>query len=80
VTTRQAGSPLYRAKAALGGPGRAYRGQLRYRCPVVPHHRLALTVTEGRDGRVLIYCHGGCATGDVLRALGLSFADLYPTR
>src|SRR5579859_3765279 len=30
------------------------------------------------DGRVLLWAFCGCDTGDVLRALGLRFSDLFP--
>ncbi len=29
---------------------------------------------------MLVHCFGGCATPDVLAAVGLSLADLYPER
>ena len=32
------------------------------------------------DGRVLLHDFGGCAVGDVLDALGLAMADLFPQR
>ena len=38
-----------------------------------------LVVTES-DGRILVYCHGGCRGDDVLAAIGLSWADLHPPR
>jgi len=38
-----------------------------------------LVITES-DGRVLLYCHGGCRGDDVLAAVGLSWADLHPPR
>ncbi|MDP9233094.1 MAG: hypothetical protein M3P01_00885 [Actinomycetota bacterium] len=37
-------------------------------------------MTEGRDGRVLLMCWAGCRTEDVVRALGLQMADLFPPR
>ena len=32
------------------------------------------------DGRVLLHCFGGCATQDVLDAVGLDWSDLMPPR
>lgn len=32
------------------------------------------------DGRTLVHCFGGCATADVLAAVGLEFDALYPER
>jgi hypothetical protein len=36
-----------------------------------------LSIRELDDGRVLLHDFGGCETGDVLAALGLTLADLY---
>lgn len=45
------------------------------RCPVHTDNRASLTVSESR-GRLLLHCHAGCDTRDVLEAVGLSFRDL----
>ena len=37
-----------------------------------------IAVREMPDGRVLVFPFCACPTEDVLRALGLSFADLFP--
>lgn len=50
------------------------------RCPAHEDRTPSLSVTEGRDGRVLVKCHAGCRTVDVLRAVGLTEADLFPPR
>jgi putative DNA primase/helicase len=34
-------------------------------------------VKEGVDGRVLLFCHAGCRTDDVVAAIGLSMQDLF---
>ena len=46
------------------------------RCPV-HDDRVASVSAEERDGRVLMHCHAGCATSDVLGAVGLEIADLF---
>ena len=38
-----------------------------------------LVITES-DGRVLVYCHGGCRGDAVLAAAGMTWADLHPPR
>lgn len=48
------------------------------RCPAHDDSNPSLAVSEGKDGRVLLYCHVGCDTKDVVRRLGLSMADLMP--
>lgn len=40
--------------------------------------RSSLSVREGDDGRVLIHDFGGCPVEDVVAALGLDMADLFP--
>lgn len=45
-------------------------------CPAHPDSRPSLRLTVSDSARVLVKCRAGCATGDVLRAVGLSFLDL----
>ena len=49
------------------------------RCPAHDDSNPSLAVSEGKDGRVLLYCHLGCHTEDVARAIGMSMADLTPS-
>jgi hypothetical protein len=49
------------------------------RCPAHPDRRPSLSIGQGEDGKVLVRCWTGCSTGDVLRALGLGWCDLFPT-
>lgn len=46
------------------------------RCPAHEDHNPSLSVAR-RDGTVLIKCHAGCSTADVLAALKLAPADLF---
>jgi hypothetical protein len=50
------------------------------RCPVHGgRDRDSLTISEGLDGRVLVYCHSkGCNFDDILAAVGLEVADGFP--
>jgi hypothetical protein len=57
------------------GPGRWLA-----RCPAHPDRRPSLSVRELGDGRVLVHDFGGCEVGNVLAALGLNIADLFPER
>lgn len=41
------------------------------------HASLSIGISE-RSGRRLIRCHAGCDSADVVRAAGLSWADLFP--
>lgn len=40
----------------------------------------SLTIRETDDGRILLKCHAGCETRDVLASVGRTFSDLYPPR
>ncbi len=50
------------------------------RCPAHDDSSPSLAVRELDDGRILLHDFGGCATTDVLAALGLELKDLYPER
>jgi len=47
------------------------------RCPAHDDGVASLSVNEGEDGRALFCCHVGCATADIVAALGLKLADLF---
>lgn len=48
------------------------------RCPAHDDRRPSLSVGEADDGvTVLLHCHAGCKTSDIVRALGLGLADLF---
>lgn len=46
-------------------------------CPAHEDRSPSLSIRETDDGRVLLYCFGGCETVDVLTALGLGLSDLF---
>ncbi len=48
------------------------------RCPAHADRHGSLSVGEGDDGRVLVYCHAGCTVEAVVGALGLEMGDLFP--
>jgi hypothetical protein len=45
-------------------------------CPAHEDRNPSLSVARG-DDRILVHCHAGCTTEQVLLALGLTWADLY---
>lgn len=49
-------------------------------CPAHKDKRPSLSISSGNDGRILLKCHRGCDTKDVLAAAGLKMADLFPAR
>ena len=54
-------------------------GRCRYqaRCPAHQDRHPSLSIREADDGRVLLFCFAGCATPDVVAALGLEMSDLF---
>ena len=56
------------------------RGGWKALCPAHDDREPSLSIKEGDDGRVLLYCHAGCPTESVLRTLDMTFRDLFPRR
>ncbi|MCD9145785.1 DUF3987 domain-containing protein [Streptomyces albireticuli] len=75
-------SAYRRIAEALQAHGSNGRGTA-WQCPSHDDRSPSLSVTNGNKG-VVINCHAGCATEDIVSTLGLSMADLFdeplPTR
>ena len=82
--TAASDTPVDRVLTALRERGRDPKqqsdGSWKARCPAHDDRNPSLSVREGPNGRALVHCHAGCETGEVLAALGLSMADLYPEK
>jgi hypothetical protein len=50
------------------------------RCPSHKDDSPSLSVGIGEDDRVLLRCHAGCELEDIVAALGLEVADLFPAK
>lgn len=50
------------------------------KCPAHDDRSPSLSIGIGNDGRILLHCHALCAAADVLAAIGLQLADLFPQR
>ncbi len=50
------------------------------KCPAHSDRCASLSVSEADGSKVLLHCFAGCVPADVLAAVGLSLADLFPTR
>ncbi len=50
------------------------------RCPAHPDTRPSLSVSVNLAGDVLVRCHRGCRTEDIVEAVGLTMSDLFFTR
>lgn len=48
-----------------------------FRCPVHADRVASGSLSEGEDGRALLYCHGGCETERIVEELGLEMKDLF---
>ncbi|MGA7741961.1 MAG: hypothetical protein WBP56_11080 [Polyangia bacterium] len=71
-------APVERVLAALAAFGVRPSGTgWSARCPAHEDRHASLAIGEGKDGRALLFCHGGCELADVLRALGLTARDLF---
>ena len=64
--------------AAKIGQGREKFAQGKWSVPCTGHddHNPSLDISEGTNGVVMI-CHAGCDTADVLAAAGLTWGDLF---
>jgi hypothetical protein len=49
------------------------------RCPAHADKGPSLRITD-KDGKILIHCFAGCAPADIVAAMGLNLADLFPPR
>ncbi|MEU3436359.1 DUF3987 domain-containing protein [Streptomyces sp. NPDC006863] len=68
-------SAYERVMEALQQHGSNGRGTA-WQCVAHEDRSPSLSVTKGREG-VLLNCHAGCATEDIVSALGLTMADLF---
>ena len=64
---------LSRLEGVKGG-----NGQYLARCPAHDDKRASMSVSTGQDGRILLHCHAGCTVPEILDALGMKEADLFP--
>jgi hypothetical protein len=46
-------------------------------CPGHDDKVRSLSIKEGNDGKILLFCHSGCRTADVLNSIGLEFRNLF---
>lgn len=77
-------SPIDTVLQRLEAPGSRLRrrtgDQWSACCPAHDDRGPSLSVRELSDGRVLLHCFAGCTVDEVLGALGLEVADLFPPK
>ena len=47
-------------------------------CPAHGDEHPSMSVTL-RDGKILVHCHTGCSSEDIVSSLGLQMKDLFQT-
>lgn len=47
------------------------------RCPAHDDRSPSLSISEGDDGRALVYCHAGCTVDDICAAIGIETSALF---
>jgi hypothetical protein len=70
-------SPLDRVLDRLGSFKKSGSGYVT-KCPVHDDQQASLSVGTGADGRVLLKCFAGCTVEQIVSALRLTLADLFP--
>jgi hypothetical protein len=75
-STREA--PINRVLGRLTGLRAVGQQRWMALCPAHPDKRPSLSIREGDDARVLIYCFAGCGAVEILDAIGLDSMELFP--
>lgn len=75
---RSTASPLQNVLAHFVGVRRSGDDRWMAHCSHHDDRSASLSIREGADGRILLHCHAGCSTVDVVASAGLSFVDLFP--
>lgn len=70
-------SPLSRVLPRLHDVKAAGQGKYLALCPAHDDKRHSLSVTTGKDGRVLLNCHAGCAFAAIVGAMGITQSDTF---
>src|SRR5438046_317175 len=71
--------PHEKLLALLPGKVRKVPGGWLAHCPAHDDQKASLSISTD-NGVVLVKCHAGCDTAQVLAAVGLELADLFPPR
>lgn len=66
--------------ARLDGARETGPGRWISRCPAHEDRSPSLSIRECDDGTILLHDFGGCTALDIVQAIGLEFADLFPAR
>lgn len=72
--------PGQRVLQRLSGVQKTGESQWQALCPAHEDDKPSLSVSEGRDGRALLYCFAGCSLEAICGFIGLTPADLFSDR
>ncbi len=72
-------SPLHVLLDRLDGVQKSGQGW-RARCPACGGKSRKVSIAEADDGRVLMHCFAGCGALEIVQAVNLQLADLFPDR
>lgn len=70
--------PIEKVLSNLAQVKQCKAGQWSACCPAHEDRSPSLQVTETRSGVVLLKCWAGCASAEIVAAVGLSMRDLFP--
>ena len=73
-------SPIQLVLSRLDRVSSTGRDKWKACCPAHSDKTPSLSVCQTDDGRVLLNCFAGCAVDDILAAIGLTTAELFPPR
>lgn len=71
-------SPASLLIARLNGVKETGRGKWQAVCPSHDDKHPSLNIKERDDGALLLKCWAGCSAGEIVSAVGLELADLFP--
>lgn len=55
-----------------------HNGYFMASCPAHEDKNPSLSVSEGKDGKALLFCHAGCSTKDICSSINISESGLFP--
>ena len=77
-STRLNDTPIDRVLRHLDGVQQTALDKWIALCPAHDDRRPSLSIREAEDGKVLLKCWTGCGAAEIVSAIGLCLADLFP--
>jgi len=78
ATTRSNDNPIDLILHSLERVKSTGPGKWQALCPAHDDKRPSLSIREAEDGKVLLKCWSGCGAAEIVGALNLDMADLFP--